>query len=59
LELGIGETLLMKAVANSTGRSMEKIKSDYRETGDLGLVAKVLDRFVKASLKEHSKLTCV
>jgi DNA ligase-1 len=41
LELGIGETLLMKAVANSTGRSMEKIKLDYRETGDLGLVAKV------------------
>lgn len=31
----------MKAVANSTGRSMDKIKSDYRETGDLGLVAKV------------------
>jgi hypothetical protein len=31
----------MKAVANSTGRSMDKIKSDYRDTGDLGLVAKV------------------
>ena len=39
LELGLGETLLMKAIANSTGRSMQSIKSDTTELGDLGLVA--------------------
>jgi len=56
LELGIGETLLMKAVANSTGRSMDKIKSDYRETGDLGLVAKN-SRGAQRTLFAAKKLT--
>ncbi|KAF9438131.1 hypothetical protein BGZ76_009586 [Entomortierella beljakovae] len=39
LELGIGESLLMKAIAESTGREMKKIKSDYAEIGDLGVIA--------------------
>ncbi|KAF9286404.1 hypothetical protein BGZ68_002931 [Mortierella alpina] len=39
LELGIGESLLMKAIAESTGREMKKIKADYAETGDLGVIA--------------------
>ncbi|XP_053390607.1 DNA ligase 1-like [Mercenaria mercenaria] len=39
VELGIGETVLMKAIAQSTGRSMDKIKSDAQEKGDLGIVA--------------------
>ncbi|KAG2182721.1 hypothetical protein INT44_005701 [Umbelopsis vinacea] len=56
LELGIGETLLMKAVANSTGRSMDKIKLDYRETGDLGLVAKN-SRGAQRTLFAAKKLT--
>jgi len=38
-ELGIGETLLMKAIANTTGRSTAQIKTDAGKTGDLGLVA--------------------
>ncbi|KAF9189923.1 hypothetical protein BGZ51_009135 [Haplosporangium sp. Z 767] len=39
LELGIGESLLMKAIAESTGREMKKIKADYAEIGDLGMIA--------------------
>lgn len=45
----------MKAVANSTGRSMDKIKSDYRDTGDLGLVAKVVDDLNILVLQHKSK----
>lgn len=39
IELGIGESLLMKAIGGSTGRSLPVIKADHRELGDLGLVA--------------------
>merc|ERR1712088_998873 len=39
IELGIGESLLIKAIANSTGRSAAQIKADMGKHGDLGLVA--------------------
>lgn len=39
LELGLGETLLIKAISECYGRAPAKIRSDYREVGDLGLVA--------------------
>ena len=38
-ELGIGDGLLVKALANSTGRSTQQIKADVQRTGDLGVVA--------------------
>eukprot|EP01133_Synstelium_polycarpum_P012303 gene12303-14429_t len=38
-ELGIGESILLKAVAETTGRSAEFIKNELREAGDLGTVA--------------------
>ena len=39
VELGIGESLIMKAIGESTGRSLSIIKTDQRDIGDLGLVA--------------------
>lgn len=39
IELGIGESLIMKAIGESTGRSLPVIKADQHEIGDLGLVA--------------------
>lgn len=39
IELGIGESLIMKAISESTGRSLQHIKTDQNEIGDLGLVA--------------------
>ncbi|KAJ4296442.1 ATP-dependent DNA ligase Cdc17 [Kalmusia sp. IMI 367209] len=39
IELGIGESLIMKAISESTGRSLQHIKSDQNEIGDLGMVA--------------------
>ncbi|KAH0559353.1 hypothetical protein GP486_004129 [Trichoglossum hirsutum] len=39
VELGIGESLIMKAIGESTGRSLAVIKADQNEIGDLGLVA--------------------
>lgn len=39
IELGIGESLIMKAIGESTGRSLSVIKTDQRDIGDLGLVA--------------------
>ncbi|KAF1911757.1 hypothetical protein BDU57DRAFT_460542 [Ampelomyces quisqualis] len=39
VELGIGESLIKKAISESTGRSSQHINSDHNEIGDLGLVA--------------------
>lgn len=39
LELGVAETNIMKAIAQTTGRTLDQIKKDAQETGDLGIVA--------------------
>jgi DNA ligase-1 len=39
IELGIGESLIMKAIGESTGRNLKIIKEDQQKIGDLGLVA--------------------
>ncbi|KAJ1967090.1 ATP-dependent DNA ligase Cdc17 [Dispira parvispora] len=40
IELGVGESLLIKAVAEATGRGAAKVKADVVALGDIGLVAK-------------------
>lgn len=39
LELGIGESLLIKGISAATGRKDSQIKTELKEEGDLGLVA--------------------
>lgn len=39
VELGVGDSILVKALAEATGRQPKDIKSDMDEKGDLGLVA--------------------
>lgn len=41
VELGIGESLLIKAIGESTGRGISTVKADLKKEGDLGLVAMV------------------
>lgn len=66
LELGIGESFMMKAIAQSTGRNIKAIKASYQEIGDLGTVARVstyllpIQAFNKTSRKARNhKAPCL
>ena len=37
--MGVGEGIIIKALAQATGRAADKVKADAAEKGDLGLVA--------------------
>jgi DNA ligase N terminus len=39
IELGIGDAILLKALANATGRSDAQLRKEFQEAGDLGEVA--------------------
>eukprot|EP01031_Cornospumella_fuschlensis_P042440 gene42440-51846_t len=39
LELGVGDSLLIKAIGEATGRKKDAIEEDYEREGDLGLVS--------------------
>lgn len=56
IELGIGESLIMKAIGESTGRSLSVIKQDQKEIGDLGLVA-VKSRSTQPTMFKQKPLT--
>ena len=48
LELGIGESLLVKAIAESSGRSIQQVKSELEKTGDLGDIAQVFSMAISS-----------
>eukprot|EP00967_Tisochrysis_lutea_P018141 scaffold20566_cov32-Tisochrysis_lutea.AAC.3 len=39
LELGVGDTIMIKAVAETCGKSVDAVKTQLEEEGDLGVVA--------------------
>ncbi|KAI6047653.1 DNA ligase I [Pisolithus marmoratus] len=51
VELGIGESLLIKAISESTGRSVATLKAELKKEGDLGLVAMNSKRSQKTLFK--------
>lgn len=56
IELGIGESLIMKAIGETTGRSLQVIKADQKDIGDLGLVA-VKSRSTQPTMFKPKSLT--
>ncbi|KAJ1848423.1 ATP-dependent DNA ligase Cdc17, partial [Coemansia sp. RSA 2708] len=38
IELGIGESILLKSIATATGRQLARVKQDLKEQGDMGTV---------------------
>eukprot|EP01117_Protostelium_nocturnum_P014981 TRINITY_DN575_c0_g1_i1.p1 TRINITY_DN575_c0_g1~~TRINITY_DN575_c0_g1_i1.p1 ORF type:complete len:935 (-),score=471.64 TRINITY_DN575_c0_g1_i1:93-2897(-) len=56
IELGIGDSTLMKAIAEATGRTMQSLKASYDELGDLGLVAQA-SRTNQKMMMAPAKLT--
>lgn len=56
IELGIGESLIMKAIGETTGRTLQIIKADQKEIGDLGLVA-VKSRSTQPTMFKPKPLT--
>jgi DNA ligase-1 len=56
IEPGIGESLIMKSIGETTGRSLQVIKADQKEIGDLGLVA-VKSRSTQPTMFKPKPLT--
>lgn len=56
LELGIGESLLVKAIAESSGRSVAQIKSELEKTGDLGDIAQVCVSIYRIDVRNRKVL---
>eukprot|EP01137_Pigoraptor_chileana_P008303 Opistho-2@54941 len=56
IELGVGEALLIKAIAEATGRSAAAIKTDAESAGDLGTVAQA-SRMNQRTMFQPPKLT--
>ena len=56
LELGIGDSIMIKAVAETCGRSVDAIKAQLEQEGDLGVVA-LSSRGKQVTLSKPKPLT--
>ncbi|XP_046856445.1 DNA ligase 1-like isoform X2 [Xenia sp. Carnegie-2017] len=56
IELGIGDGLLIKVIAETTGRSTQQVKLEFGEKGDLGIVAEA-SRSTQRTMFTPAKLT--
>uniref|UniRef100_T1INI8 DNA ligase 1 n=1 Tax=Strigamia maritima TaxID=126957 RepID=T1INI8_STRMM len=56
LELGVGDMVVIKAVANTTGRSVSQLKAEIASKGDLGFVAES-SRSNQRTMFEPARLT--
>lgn len=56
LELGIGDASIIKALAEACGRTEVQVKKQYKELGDLGLVAKA-SRSSQSMMRKPAALT--
>ncbi|KAH8499521.1 hypothetical protein H0E87_018128 [Populus deltoides] len=56
VELGIGEALIIKALAEACGRKEKEVKKQYKDLGDLGLVAKA-SRSSQSMMRKPDPLT--
>ncbi|XP_010521722.1 PREDICTED: DNA ligase 1 [Tarenaya hassleriana] len=58
LELGIGDASIKKALAEAFGRTEKQVDKEYKELGDLGLVAKA-SRSSQSMMRKPEPLTIV
>ncbi|KAF4395839.1 hypothetical protein F8388_018113 [Cannabis sativa] len=56
LELGIGDASIIKALSEACGRTETQVKKQYKELGDLGLVAKA-SRSSQSMMRKPDPLT--
>ena len=56
IDLGIGDATLVKILAEATGRKESAIRADYKEQGDLGIVAS-MSRSTQKTMFAPPKLT--
>lgn len=56
IELGLGESIIMKSICQATGRRMQDIKNDLVKVGDLGLVSEA-SRVNQGLLSKPAPLT--
>ena len=56
MDLGIGDATLIKALAEATGRKESAVKVDYKNEGDLGIVA-MMSRSTQKTMFAPPKLT--
>src|SRR3989338_8627139 len=57
-KIGVSDRIVIKALATSTGISMDKIEKMFTKVGDLGDVAQEITKEKKQTTLHNKKLTC-